>query len=830
MAPWNKEVGPLSKAQKEGDVLKKKVDQVVKESNKIVSQKVKGDQVTEKQKKLEQMFQNCIDTKTQVTQHLVEVEKLEEKNEPTKMKDFDKKITAELNRVSVMKTLLEETMKKLLPNTQEEDFIKSHQQAEEKGKVEKKEADKTQNEAEDDDEEEEEDDEEEEEDDEEEDDDDEEEEEDDDDDIETDEVKAKKIPKQAAVSTVQKEESEEEEDEDESEEEEEEEKPKPVPRSAVPKLKVEEKKDDEDDKDDDDEDDDDDEEEEDDDNSDDDDIEVPKEKSEKAETVKKETKSQKLHKFETMDDYEGEEDGDLSFKEGEVLVILDTSREDGWWKARNEKGDIGMVPSTYLKKLPEEPEQASEGEEEMSGEDEVDHSTAPRTKRGRKLWRGLKQALNETTVSDVLHALGAVPSGFRLSTLCRKFNEGYMFRLINFLFPKLSHSNLTYKDLLFDPALNKICLRQTKIDRVVTIVSCQQIPPPSAGIDVLDRHVRVCLFDGIHILSNIHSVAVASVDKTQRAWTFTTKLGDLMDPGSHAEFFVRSNANVDNIGILFELGISYLRSSTQEKGEFSCGWVHLPLLDETGNVVTNRSFDLQLHGGTPYEKDVEVDPSISRRATSNSLVALISGNKQPRLAVKISEPKKLLKDLMDTLPDTLVGNTCLLQLYAYYRQCLADVLLRDKLDLNSTELIHSPFLKTFPAVADCPDLMKILRTAWLEKLQEVKRADKPLFSIGSNPLRDEEYMKKLFKDVFMETVYSISSLATLPDYTMGDVDILKLRQEQINRFMEKKRATRTTLAALLSEDFVYEPFNMEEVAFTVIGPYCLMKQQVATEN
>lgn len=37
-------------------------------------------------------------------------------------------------------------------------------------------------------------------------------------------------PKQAAVSTVQKEESEEEEDEDESEEEEEEEKPKPVPR------------------------------------------------------------------------------------------------------------------------------------------------------------------------------------------------------------------------------------------------------------------------------------------------------------------------------------------------------------------------------------------------------------------------------------------------------------------------------------------------------------------------------------------------------------------------------------------------------------------------
>lgn len=30
----------------------------------------------------------------------------------------------------------------------------------------------------------------------------------------------------------------------------------------------------------------------------------------------------------------------------------------------------------------------------------------------------------QTTVSDVLHAMGAVPSGFRPSTLCRKFNEG----------------------------------------------------------------------------------------------------------------------------------------------------------------------------------------------------------------------------------------------------------------------------------------------------------------------------------------------------------------------------------------------------------------------
>ena len=33
----------------------------------------------------------------------------------------------------------------------------------------------------------------------------------------------------------------------------------------------------------------------------------------------------------------------------------------------------------------------------------------------------------QTTVSDVLHAMGAVPSGFRMSTLSKCFNEGKSF-------------------------------------------------------------------------------------------------------------------------------------------------------------------------------------------------------------------------------------------------------------------------------------------------------------------------------------------------------------------------------------------------------------------
>ncbi|GFR88567.1 nephrocystin-1-like, partial [Elysia marginata] len=436
---------------------------------------------------------------------------------------------------------------------------------------------------------------------------------------------------------------------------------------------------------------------------------------------------------------------------------------------------------------------------------------------GKKLWGSLRTAITETSVSDVLHAMGAVPSGFRMSTLCRKFNEGDTFRMASYLTPKLSNSNLAYRDLFFNPSTNKLRPRSTRIERVVTFVSGLQIPLPGAGIEVLDRHVRMCLFDGHHILSNIHSVKVGSVDKSQRSWAFTTKTSEQMDTHSHAEVFIRTNDTKDNIGLLCELCVTYCRTSSKEKGEFSCGWTLMPLLDEAGAVVVNKTFDQQVHGGTPYEKGVEVDPSISRRTTNNALVSLISGNKQPRLVMRVSTPKQTHKDLMDTLPDTIVGSTCLLQLMSLYRQSLCDVLLRDRLDLTSTELIHSPVLKGFPQTADIPDLMKLFRAAWYEKLRDIKRTEK----------RDEEFMKELFRLTYMESVYPVSHLASLPVYRMGDHENQELRAQDVKHFSEVKMAGKGALAALLSADFRWEPLDLDEMAFNIIGPHCLQRTIVS---
>ncbi|ESO94223.1 hypothetical protein LOTGIDRAFT_232470 [Lottia gigantea] len=567
-----------------------------------------------------------------------------------------------------------------------------------------------------------------------------------------------------------------------------------------------------------------------------DDEDEEEEESDEEDTTKAEDTlevTQGIERFVAIDDFEAVEKGDLSVKKDEVIRIIEV-REDGWWIAENDAGKQGLVPKTYLKvynqysSLQQHDEEEKKEHSEEEGEEKQDGEKTPHSKRrsGRELWGSLKKTVNETLVTDVLHAMGAGPPGFRLPTLSKYFNESEKFRMKNFLSPKLSESNLGYRDLLFNPATGEMRAVEVRLERVITITSCQQIPPPATGIIVQRRYVRMCLFDGQNVLSNIHTIRVAAEDKTERNWSFNSKISDLMDVQLHNEFFIRSNSTNSNIGVLFELCISCVKSKSEERGEFSCGWVHLPLTDKTGVPIANKNYDLYVHGGTPYERDVEVDPSVSRRefikfnllnkgsrrySSSNALVSLISGNKQPRLLVKVSVPNKEQKTQLDLLPEILVGDMCLLPFYTYYRQILADALIIKRLDLDSTEVIHSPFLRQFPKVADNPDLMSLFRETWVNKLKAVKRAEK----------RDVEAMKGLLDKVFKESVYPVITTGNFVPYKTGNTEIEMKRKNVIEKFSQIKRERKSALAALLASDIVYTPFDMSEVTFNIINPYSL---------
>ncbi|XP_077891640.1 uncharacterized protein LOC144372096 isoform X2 [Ictidomys tridecemlineatus] len=156
--------------------------------------------------------------------------------------------------------------------------------------------------------------------------------------------------------------------------------------------------------------------------------------------------------------------------------------------------------------------------------------------------------------------------------------------------------------------------RPSRVSLILTLWSCKMIPLPGTSIQVLSRHVCLCLYDGSKVLSNIHTVRATWQPKKPKTWTFL--------PRSLASCHACSMATVLSGPILhlqtweYYLNLEFLRNSTGERGELSCSWVFLRIFDASGVPIPAKTYELFLNGGTPYEKGVEVDPSVSRRGTA----------------------------------------------------------------------------------------------------------------------------------------------------------------------------------------------------------------------
>ncbi|XP_015712142.1 nephrocystin-1 isoform X2 [Coturnix japonica] len=501
--------------------------------------------------------------------------------------------------------------------------------------------------------------------------------------------------------------------------------------------------------------------------------------------------------------FNAQQEGDLTFTKGEVLLIHD-KKADGWWVAENSKGERGLVPRTYLAVHNED-----ESQEESDGHIEVVDETADGTeikKRTDSHWSAVRKAITESDTVEILAAMGVVPAGFRLSTLSQLLEEGNQFRASYFLQPKLTPSQLAFKDLVWDPEKNTICPIPTRVSLIVTLCSCKTIPLPASSIQVLSRHVRLCLFDGSRVLSNIHTVRATWQPKNPQTWTFSARVTGISPSLLDGDCFVRSNSLSSDIGLLFELGITYIRNSTGERQELSCGWAFQKLFTSDGMPVPSKLYELPLNGGTPYERGIEVDPSLSRRG-SGVLHQLISLRKQPVLVVKLRSLSTQSKDIMNLLPETLIGSMCCIHLLIFYRQILGDALLRDRINMQSAELICNPILATFPQLTDQPDLMDALRSAWVDRERTLKRSEK----------RDREFLKSVFIQVYHNSAFPLLRSTLLPSYKWADEESEASRWRVIADFLRKSRDNDGALQSLLSPENTQTAFDISELAYDFLG-------------
>ncbi|XP_075606039.1 nephrocystin-1 isoform X2 [Balearica regulorum gibbericeps] len=502
--------------------------------------------------------------------------------------------------------------------------------------------------------------------------------------------------------------------------------------------------------------------------------------------------------------FHAQQEGDLTFTKGEILLIHD-KKADGWWVAENSKGERGLVPRTYLAVYNEDGESQEQSEEHIEVVDETADGTEIK-KRTDSHWSAVRRAITENDTVEVLATIGAVPAGFRPSTLFQLLEEGNQFRASYFLQPELTPSQLAFKDLVWNSEKNTIYPRPTRVSLIVTLCSCKMIPLPGVSIQVLSRHVRLCLFDGNRVLSNIHTVRATCQPKNPQTWTFSPRVTGILPSLLDGDCFVRSNSLSSDIGILFELGITYIRNSTGERGELSCGWAFLKLFTSNGMPVPSKMYELLLNGGTPYERGVEVDPSISRRG-SGVFHQFITLKKQPVLLVKLRSLSVQSKDILNLLPETLIGSMCYIHLLIFYRQILGDALLKDRVSMQSTDLICNPILATFPQLMDQPDLMDALRSAWADRERTLKRPEK----------RDREFLKSLFVLVYHDSVFPLLQSTLLPDYKWAEEESEASRWKVIADFLKKSQENDGALQYLLSSENTHKAFDISELAYDFLG-------------
>ncbi|XP_020892102.1 nephrocystin-1 [Exaiptasia diaphana] len=275
-----------------------------------------------------------------------------------------------------------------------------------------------------------------------------------------------------------------------------------------------------------------------------------------------------------------------------------------------------------------------------------------------------------------------------------------------------------------------------------------------------------------------------------------------------SECLARLNSTEDTVGILFELNVSYLRSSTGEKSEVSCGWCLLKLFEDTGIPAPNKNFELPVNGGTPFDENyIELDGSVSVRETPSRFQSIVRSNQQPRLVVKLISVNKSTKDIHDTLPESILTCHQYAQFIGQYREITAEVLFHDGRDQFSTDLITDPVISTFPSSLRFTDIMDALKRRWENRnKKELKRSQRRVTSV----------MKNFFREVYMDSVYPLLNSAQLPPFIWGDTN----RETERLRIILDYEA-RSTLENLFSTERLHKPFNIDRVTFNVVSKHSI---------
>uniref|UniRef100_A0A0N5AG08 SH3 domain-containing protein n=1 Tax=Syphacia muris TaxID=451379 RepID=A0A0N5AG08_9BILA len=497
------------------------------------------------------------------------------------------------------------------------------------------------------------------------------------------------------------------------------------------------------------------------------------------------------NKFLVIADLQGADDEDLNIRSGEVLDILAT-RPDGWWLAKNSKGETGLVPKTFLKLLPtfngcDEQGRKSEFLDGIASGREDILSSSQETCSFRPLFlsnaavNGLSRPISSSGFDDWKSGgLGtALENDIHLTCECH-------------LAPRLSESNLGFHDIYWNCDLNKLRKRRVRVSKLIRISKLENVPTELSNARL--RLLHVCLFDfsgktGKQIVSNVHIVKAA--DKNGKYWNFVSKNDGGQSGLEFSEFFVRSNYFSENVVLMIEATVLHLSNDAVFKEE-SLGYVKVPLVDKAGEcILTNKVYSLTL----------------TNEGFHNHFLKGLSSRSRPKLHFKVADFTKADSSVVDSLPDVIVWNPLYIRMAFCYRRLLGEILIKNRSDMTCAELIADPFLSTFPQVAGQPDLISLLKSLWIIRIK----------SLGTKISEEEEAEE--FKKHYMRTAFVIYKTLSMPEYDLKSPTSLSKRHFILKSFVEQYCLNQNPIKFLAMEKC--KPLNIFDLTVDLIGEHAI---------
>jgi hypothetical protein len=283
----------------------------------------------------------------------------------------------------------------------------------------------------------------------------------------------------------------------------------------------------------------------------------------------------------------------------------------------------------------------------------------------------------------------------------------------------------------------KIRRRGAKCVVAFSILEARNITPiVIPGYQVLERRVRMGLFDKKTILGNIHTIQ-ARQEEQETKWRFSSKNSLLFPKDDENTCFVRTNDIDINLTLLFEITVLVKKgdskgtcriSNPQDNSnavELSAGWGVLPMFTSDGGPIENRSHNIRLYPGSPFDKGNGLVASSEPRGFFQSI---FNSTTHQTLDVRVWKLGKSVLNEINQLPDTLVTLLSAVPLLAFYRNILAHTLYSPHMEGKNFALMD-PSLALLPQIVDSLQLLHLASDIWERKLRGMKRKELNSFVI-----------------------------------------------------------------------------------------------------